>query len=455
MAHDALVAALEKWPVSGIPDNPRSWLVTVAKRRFIDSLRRKAALDARRDNLGAQQLARQVQSAEDYDAVTEEVSDNVLRLMFMCCHPVLSRDARVALTLRTVGGLTTEQIARAYVVKEATIAQRVVRAKRALAEARVRFELPAGTALADRLAPVLEVLYLTFNEGYVATSGDQWAVPVLCHEALRLGRVLAELLPGEAEAHGLVALMEIQSSRLRARVGPRGEAVLLPDQDRRLWDQLLVRRGLAALDRAAGLGHGLGPYGLQAAIAACHAQARTLAGTDWARITALYDALAAISPSPIVELNRAVAVCMAYGPQAGLDVLDAIGPHPAVESYYLFSSVRGDILEKLGRLAEARHEFERAARLTRNEPERRLLLARAVPGPAKAGPAPSGPAPSGPAPSGPAPSGPAPSGPAPSGPAPSGPAPSGPAPSGPAPSGLSPGAGLDGGSDSGEPFKRA
>jgi RNA polymerase sigma-70 factor (ECF subfamily) len=378
LAQDAFVAALQQWPGTGIPDNPRSWLVSVAKRRFIDSLRRRAVFDSRRGELTHQSEDRQHQDGKDFDAAAEEVGDDLLRLMFMCCHPVLSRDARVALTLRLVGGLTTEQIARAYMVKEAAISQRVVRAKRTLSESRARFELPGSTQLSERVDAVLEVLYLVFNEGYVTTSGTGWTKPTLCYEALRLGRVLAELVPTEAEVHGLVALMELQSSRLGARSTAAGEPVLLADQDRNRWDQLLVHRGLVALERAARLGHGLGRYGLQAAIASCHVRAPSAAGTDWERVVALYDALAELEPSPIVELNRAVAVAMAYGPEAALEIVDSLGSVSVLHGYHLFWSVRGSLLERLGRRDEARREFERAAVLTRNQREQELLRARAV-----------------------------------------------------------------------------
>jgi RNA polymerase sigma factor (sigma-70 family) len=340
LAQDAFVAALEQWPAAGIPDNPRGWPVTVGKRRFIDSWRRRALFDSRRHELVRQDEASHQLAEEDFDAAAEEVNDDLLRLMFICCHPVLSRPARVALTLRLVGGLTTKQIARAYVVKETTISQRVVRAKKTLSEVHARFELPLAAELAERLEPVLEVLYLTFNEGYVTTSGPEWTKPTLCHEALRLGRVLARLLPGEPEVHGLVALMELQASRLRARSGPGGEPVLLADQDRRHWDQVLLHRGFVALDLAASVGDGLRRYGLQAAIAACHARAGSLAETDWARIVALYDALAEVAPSPIVDLNRAVAVSMAYGAEAALEIIDSLRFDPVLDGYHLLPSVQ-------------------------------------------------------------------------------------------------------------------
>jgi RNA polymerase sigma-70 factor (ECF subfamily) len=376
LAHDAFVSALEQWPVSGVPRNPGAWLVTVGKRRWFDMLRRKGTLDGKQADLIRQAEVCQGFAGTDFDEVEEEVADDRLRLIFTACHPVLSREARVALTLRLVAGLTTEEIARAYLVREPTVAQRVVRAKRSLSEARVPFELPPDNQL--------EVVYLVFNEGYAATVGEQWARPELCHEALRLGRIIAALLPDEPEVHGLVALMELQASRLRARVGPGGEPVLLADQDRSRWDPLLVSRGLVALARASelaalpGSGRGLGPYGLQAAIAACHAQAATLAATDWARICALYEALGQVAPSPVVELNRAVALSMAYGPEAGLEVVDSLVPDPLLAGYYLLPSVRGDLLAKLGRFEEARADLERAASLTRNEREQQLLLDRAA-----------------------------------------------------------------------------
>ena len=379
LAQDALVAALEQWPESGIPDNPGAWLMTTAKRRAIDLWRRNTRLERKHEELGRELEIQQKMAAMDLDAAIDDpVGDDLLRLMFICCHPVLSTEARVALTLRLLGGLTTEEIARAFLVPVPTIAQRVVRAKRTLAEARVPFEVPEKTELTVRLSSVLEVIYLVFNEGYAATGGDAWIRPELCEEALRLGRVLAGLLPKEPEVWGLVALMEIQASRLMARVGPSGEPILLLDQDRGRWDQLLIHRGLAALKRAEELSGALGPYALQAAIAACHARARTPAETDWARIVALYDALAQIAPSPVVELNRAVAVGMAFGPAAGLELVDALTSEPLLEGYHLLPSARGDLLTKLGRLDEARAEFERAALLTRNTRERELLLARAA-----------------------------------------------------------------------------
>jgi len=380
LAQDALVAALEQWPESGVPDNPGAWLMAVGKRRAVDHFRRPSTLARKQAELGRRLEGEQAEPPEpDLDAATEDdVEDDLLRLMFVACHPVLSKEARVALTLRLLGGLTTEEIARAFLVAEPTVAQRIVRAKRTLAEARVPFEVPAGPERAARLSSVLEVIYLVFNEGYSATAGDDWVRPALCEDALRLGRVLAGLAPDEPEVHGLVALMEIQASRLRARVGPEGEPVLLLDQDRTRWDQLLIRRGLAALERTEGLGGALGPYALQAAIAACHARARTADQTDWTRIAALYDALAQVQPSSIVELNRAVAVGMAFGPAAGLEVIDALRGEPSLREYHLLPSVRGDLLAKLGRFDEAREEFQRAASLARNGRERTLLLERAA-----------------------------------------------------------------------------
>ena len=378
LAHDALVAALERWPESGVPDNPGAWLMATAKHRAIDRSRRRRVMERKHQELGRElEVAAQLSDVDWDAAIDDEVRDDLLGLMFMCCHPVLSSEARVALTLRLLGGLTTGEIARAFLVAESTVAQRIVRAKRTLAEARVPFEVPAGDALASRLESVLEVVYLVFNEGYAATAGDDWMRPALCEEALRLGRILAELAPREPEVHGLVALMEIQASRARARTGPRGEPVLLLDQDRARWDRILIGRGLAALERAERLGAGLGPYGVQAAIAACHARARTAQETDWTRIAALYDALAQLTPSPVVELNRAVAVAMAFGPQAGLQIVDAIAAEPALRAYHLLPSVRGDLLARLGRHDEARAEFERAASLTENARERELLLERA------------------------------------------------------------------------------
>ncbi|MDQ3932269.1 MAG: RNA polymerase sigma factor [Actinomycetota bacterium] len=375
LAHDALVAALEKWPESGVPANPGAWLMVVAKRRAIDLLRRRALSERKHEELGRNE-ATWVES--DLDAAVDDgLGDDLLRLMFVCCHPVLSTDARVALTLRLLGGLATVEIARAFLVPESTIAQRIVRAKRTLAEARVPFDAPHGADRAARLSSVLEVIYLVFNEGYAATAGDDWVRPALCEDALRLGRILAKLAPKESEVHGLVALMELQASRLRARTGPSGEPILLLDQNRARWDQLLIRRGLAALEGAERLGGALGPYGLQAEIAACHARALTPAETDWLRIAALYDALAQLAPSSVVELNRAVALAMAFGPAAGLEVVDALRSEPSLKAYHLLPSVRGDLLAKLGRFEEARAEFERAASLTRNQRERDLLLERA------------------------------------------------------------------------------
>jgi RNA polymerase sigma factor (sigma-70 family) len=378
LAQDALVAALEQWPESGVPDNPGAWLMATAKHRAIDRLRRSRTLERKQDEL-ARELAVHAQAEPDLEsAIDDDIGDDLLRLVFTACHPVLSTEARVALTLRLLGGLTTKEIARAFLVPESTIAQRIVRAKRTLAETHVPFEVPGKEELPARLSSVLEVIYLVFNEGYSATAGDDWMRPALCEDALRLGRILAELAPQEPEVHGLVALMEIQASRSRARVGPSGEPILLLDQDRGRWDQLLIRRGLAALERAEELGGGLGPYALQAAIAACHARARTAEETDWARIVALYDALAQLAPSPVVELNRAVAVAMAFGPAAGLELVDALTSEPSLESYHLLATARGDLLEKLGRRDEARAEFEHAASLTRNARERKLLLERAA-----------------------------------------------------------------------------
>jgi len=378
LAQDALVAALERWPGGGIPDNPAAWLMAVARNRALDHLRHQS-LAASRAGALTYDIETQLQdNLPDIDAmIDDDIGDDLLRLMFVACHPVLSMEARTALTLRLLGGLTTEEIARAFLVAEATIAQRIVRAKRTLAEAQVPFEVPQAGQLVPRLAAVLQVIYLIFNEGYAASTGSDWLRPALCEEALRLGRILAELVPAEPEVHGLVALMEIQSSRARARVGPGGAPILLMDQDRSRWDQLLIRRGLAALDRAARLGQGYGPYALQAAIAACHARAHTPEQTDWQRISALYDALAQLAPSPIVELNRAVVLSMAYGPAAGLELVDRLASEPALRNYHLLPSVRGDLLARLERHAEARIEFERAAALTSNERERELLLARA------------------------------------------------------------------------------
>jgi len=377
LAHDALVAALEQWPASGIPRNPGAWLMTTAKRRAVDLVRRNVRLEARQDALGRDFIERQDATTADFDAVEEDVSDDLLRLVFTACHPVLSADARVALTLRLLGGLTTAEIARAFLAPESTIAQRIVRAKRTLAESGVPYEVPTGDDLHARLGSVLEVIYLVFNEGYAATSGEDWMRTGLCEDALRLGRILAGLMPREAEVHGLVALMEIQASRMRARTTRSGEPVLLLDQNRARWDHLLIQRGLAALARAEALDAERGPYTLQAAIAACHARARTAEETDWARIVATYDELARRMPSPVVALNRAVAVSMAEGPAAGLREADALLDEPALGTYHLLPSVRGDLLAKLGRSEEARAEFTRAAAMTRNARERDLLLARA------------------------------------------------------------------------------
>jgi RNA polymerase sigma-70 factor (ECF subfamily) len=375
LAHDALVAALEQWPTSGVPDNPAAWLMATAKHRAIDLFRRTQLLERKHEQLGYELEGQQERAVANLDeAVDDNVGDDLLRLIFTACHPVLSTEARVALTLRLLGGLTTDEIARAFLVPEATIAQRIVRAKRTLAKARVPFDVPRGTELAARLSSVLEVIYLVFNEGYSATAGDDWMRPALSEEALRLGRILCELVPQEPEAHGLVALMEIQASRSKAREGPSGEPILLPDQNRARWDQLLIRRGLAALARAEALGGALGPYALQAAIAACHARARASEDTDWPRIAALYGTLATVLPSPVVELNRAVAVGMAFGPAAGLQIAETLTGEPALRGYHRLPSVRADLLARLGRLDEARAEFERAASLTRNLRERNLLL---------------------------------------------------------------------------------
>ncbi|WP_237103715.1 RNA polymerase sigma factor [Nonomuraea sp. MG754425] len=372
LAQDALVAALEQWPESGVPRNPGAWLMTVSKRRAIDLIRRNERL---RHHLA--ELGHRLDLEADPPEI-DEIEDDLLRLVFTACHPALSMEARVALTLRVLGGLTTEEIARAFLVPEATVAQRIVRAKRTLADRRVPFEVPQGDELAGRLSSVLEVIYLVFNEGYSATAGDDWMRPALCADALRLGRVLAGLMPKEPEVHGLVALMEIQASRSAARVGPSGEPILLLEQDRARWDRLLIGRGLAALERAQESSGGYGPYTLQAAIAACHARAVVAEDTDWVRIAELYEALARMSRSPVVELNRAVALSMAYGPAAGLDLLDQIVAEPSLKDYHLLPSVRGDLLAKLGRRAEARAEFERAAGMTRNARERTLLEERAA-----------------------------------------------------------------------------
>jgi RNA polymerase sigma factor (sigma-70 family) len=379
LAHEALVTALEKWPASGVPDNPGAWLMATAKNRAIDELRRGQLHGRKRGEIGYEIAAQHESSAPDLDAaLDDDVGDDLLRLVFTACHPVLSTEARVALTLRLLGGLTTEEIARAFLVPETTIAQRIVRAKRTLADAKIPFEVPRGPALAARLSSVLEVVYLIFNEGYAATTGDDWMRPALCEDALRLGRILAELAPTQPEVHGLVALMEIQASRAAARIDAAGAPILLLEQNRALWDQLLIRRGLAALARAAALGGAHGPYAMQAAIAACHARARVGEETDWPRIVGLYDVLARSTPSPVVELNRAVAVAMASGPAAGLEIVDTLTDEPALAGYHLLPSVRGELLMKLGRVAEARGELERAAALTRNARERALLLARAA-----------------------------------------------------------------------------
>jgi RNA polymerase sigma factor (sigma-70 family) len=379
LAQDALVAALEQWPESGVPEKPGAWLMATAKHRAIDRLRRRKMVERKHDELGRELEAQLEMSRPDVDAaIDDQVGDDLLRLVFIACHPVLSTEARVALTLRLLGGLTTDEIARAFLVPEATIAQRIVRAKRTLSEANVPFEVPRGPELAARLSSVLEVVYLIFNEGYSATAGDDWMRPALCEDALRLGRILAQLAPKEPEVHGLVALMEIQASRARARTGPSGEPILLLDQSRTRWDQLLIRRGLDALARAEALGGADGPYALQAAIAACHARARAAEETDWTRIAALYAVLAARTPSPVVELNRAVAVGMASGPAAGLALVDALRSERALAGYHLLPAVRGDLLMRLGRLDEARTELERAAALTRNGRERALLLERAA-----------------------------------------------------------------------------
>jgi RNA polymerase sigma factor (sigma-70 family) len=378
LAQDALVTALEQWPSKGVPDNPAAWLMAAAKNRALDRLRHAKLIERKHEELRYDIEALEPMAPAPEDALDDEIGDDLLRLIFVACHPVLSTDARVALTLRLLGGLTTDEIARAFLVPETTIAQRIVRAKRTLAEARVPFEVPRANELAARLASVLEVIYLIFNEAYVATAGEHLMRTDLSDEALRLGRILAELVPREPEVHGLIALMEIQASRARARTGPNGEPILLPDQNRVLWDQLLINRGLAALARAEALGGTLGPYALQAAIAACHARARAADETDWARIAALYDALAQLAPSPVIELNRAVAVGMAFGPGAGLEIVDSLAGEPLLKQYHLLPSVRGDLLAKLGRTDEACAEFQRAASLTRNARERKLLLDRAA-----------------------------------------------------------------------------
>jgi RNA polymerase sigma factor (sigma-70 family) len=378
LAQDALLAALEQWPKSGVPDNPGAWLMAIGKRRAIDAMRRGPMMDRKHAEIGHELEAKQESPEPELaEALDDQVGDDLLRLVFIACHPVLSTEARVALTLRLLGGLTTDEIARAFLVAEPTIAQRIVRAKRTLSDKKVPFEVPRGAELASRVSSVLEVIYLIFNEGYSATSGEDWVRPNLCQEALRLGRIVAELAPNEPEVHGLVALMEIQASRLRARVGPSGEPIVLLDQNRAKWDYVLIRRGLAALERAESLGGALGPFALQAAIAACHARARAAEETDWMRIASLYQALSQVTPSPIVELNRAVAVSMAHGPAAGLEIVDVLTTEPALAGYHLLPSVRGDFLRKLGRFDEARTELERAASLTRNARERELLLERA------------------------------------------------------------------------------
>lgn len=377
LAQDALVAALEQWPESGIPENPGAWLMGTAKHRAIDFLRRGTLIERKHEDLSREVAEREMAVPDLAAAMDDFIGDDMLRLVFIACHPVLTTEARVALTLRLLAGLTTDEIARAYLVTEPTIAQRIVRAKRTLTEARVAFEVPRGAEFTARLASVLQVLYLIFNEGYSATAGDDWLRPALCEEALRLGRILVGLVPNEAEAHGLVALMEIQASRVKARVNASGEPILLLDQDRARWDRLLINRGLAALERAEELGGMRGPYAIQAAIAACHARARTGEETDWERVAELYGVLGEVAPSPVVELNRAVAVGMAQGPAAGLELVDPLVGDPALENYHLLPSVRGDLLKKLGRVEEARAEFERAASITRNVRERNLLLERA------------------------------------------------------------------------------
>jgi len=377
LAQDALVAALEQWPAAGIPDKPGAWLMATAKHRAIDFLRRGTLVDRKHEDLGREMAEREMAVPDLAAAMDDSIGDDMLRLVFIACHPVLSTEAQVALTLRLLGGLTTEEIARAFLAAEPTIAQRIVRAKRNLSEANVPFEVPRGAEFAARLSSVLQVIYLIFNEGYSATAGEDWLRPALCDDALRLGRILAELVPNEAEVHGLVALMEIQASRAKARVGPSGEPILLLDQDRGRWDRLLINRGLTALKRAEQLGGVRGPYAIQAAIAACHARAATNEQTDWARIASLYGDLSQVNPSPVVELNRAVAVGMAFGPEAGLELANPLQQDPALRGYHLLPSVRADLLKKLGRFQQARAEFERAASLTRNSRERNLLLERA------------------------------------------------------------------------------
>lgn len=379
LAQDALVAALERWPAEGVPERPGAWLMATARNRAIDRLRHGQLLTVKHQELARDLGERQEAAVAELEAAADDpVGDDLLRLIFVCCHPVLSPEARVALTLKLLGGLTTVEIARAYLVPEATVAQRIVRAQRSLAAAKVPFEVPRGAELGSRLASVLAVIYLIFNEGYAATAGPEWVRPTLCEEAQRLGRVLAELMPAESEVHGLSALMQLQASRLRARRGPKGEVVLLLDQKRALWDRVLIGRGLAALERAERLGGASGPYALQAALAACHARARRAEETDWERIVALYQELARVQPSPVVELNLAVAIGMAQGPEAGLAKVEALAAEPALRSYHLLPSVRGDLLARLGRWQEARSEFEKAAALTRNERERELLLERAA-----------------------------------------------------------------------------
>ena len=379
LAQDALVVALEKWPETGVPDNPGAWLMQTAKNRAIDRLRRKKLLDRKHEEIGYE-IESSLDEVEEafFDKLDDDIGDDLLRLVFISCHPVLSTEARLALTLRLLGGLTTDEIARAFLASEPTIAQRIVRAKRTLADAQVPFEVPRGEELAQRLSSVLEVIYLIFNEGYSATAGDDWMRPGLCEDALRLGRILAGLMPNQAEVHGLVALMEIQASRAKARTAPDGQPILLLDQDRSRWDRIQIQRGLSALERAVQLSGSNGPYALQAAIAACHARAVTAQDTPWPRIAALYQQLALRTPSPVVELNRAVALSMAFGPQAGLDLVDTLLDEPSMKHYHLLPTVRGDLLFKLGRREEARAEFERAAALTRNARERELLLGRAA-----------------------------------------------------------------------------
>ena len=389
LAHDALVAALERWPESGVPDKPGAWLMATAKHRAIDRLRRNETLERKTEELARDLVAQQEMAMADLNTTDGGAQDDLLRLMFMACHPVLSSEARAALTLKLLGGLTTDEIARGFLVPESTVAQRIVRAKRTLTEAHVPFEVPSGDRLRTQLATVLEVIYLIFNEGYSATTGDEWMRPGLCEDALRLGRILAELLPDEPEVHGLVALMEIQASRLLARTDAAGDPILLFDQDRSRWDQLLIRRGLAALERAEALSGTLGPYTLQAALAACHARAHTPAETDWPRIAALYDALMQLTPSPIVALNRAVAVSWAFGPAVGLELVDALVAEPSLKDYHLLPSVRGDLLDKLGRSVEAAAEFRKAAALTRNARERQLLLDRAAASAGRSAPRPN------------------------------------------------------------------